>query len=348
MSVQAPRAVVLVRPSRFAPNPLTALDNSYQSALSHDSHQSAPVRDVAGAAHRAATEVARTLSAAGVRVHLFDDETDATPDSVFPNNWFSTHSGGRVAVYPMCAPNRRAERRADVLEALKQVYRVQEIVDYSGFERDGVYLEGTGAMVLDHEFRIAYVARSRRADPRLLERFCTTFGYEPMVFDALDERGVPIYHTNVMMGIATEFALVCLEAIADPVRRAQVAARLEDSGKAVIPLSRAQVREFAGNVIELRGSGARRLLALSARAAASLTVSQRTAIEATSTLLPMDVEPIELAGGSVRCMLAGIHLDVRPEEASAHQTPGILPLAEPAPAAAQTSPLPAGPVALAG
>ncbi len=302
-SVQAPRAVVLVRSSSFHPNPETAADNVFQGPAS---------ADVARAAYLASTNVAQRLAEAGVAVHLFEDANGMSPDSVFPNNWFSTHSGGRIAVYPMYAANRRAERRHDVVEFLKRAYRVQEVVDYSGLEEDGIYLEGTGAMVLDHAGRIAYVARSKRADPLALERFCTTFGYEPMLFDAVDASGIPIYHTNVMMCVATEFALVCLEAIADDARRAEVAHRLEESGKDVVPITLAQVREFAGNAIELRGSGPKRILALSARAYASLTNAQREVIEASCDLLALDVAPIELAGGSVRCMIAGVHLDPRP------------------------------------
>ena len=144
------------------------------------------------------TAVAEALRAAGVRVHVFDDEDHTRPDSVFPNNWISTHAGGTVAVFPMYASNRRHERRADVLEMLKSQYRVQTIIDYSGLEPDGIFLEGTGAMVLDHVSRVAYTAVSHRADTHVLERFCTDFNYEPMAFDAVDSEGVPVYHTNVM------------------------------------------------------------------------------------------------------------------------------------------------------
>ena len=179
MSVQSPSAVVMVRPHRFAPNPHTLVDNGFQpSAEGHD-----PDR-LAAAAYDEVTRAAVALEAAGVTVHLFEDETSHRPDSVFPNNWISTHSGGHIALYPMYTPNRRTERRGDIVELLKTTYRVQDVIDYSGLEYDDVFLEGTGAMVLDHELRIAYAARSNRADPIALERFCTNFGYEPMVFDA--------------------------------------------------------------------------------------------------------------------------------------------------------------------
>ncbi len=304
--MQAPGAVVLIRPRHFSPNPDTAADNSFQS---HDDRRDAAA--IAAAAYAEVTAVAEALTAAGVDVHLFDDDHTTRPDSVFPNNWFSTHAGGHIAIYPMYAPSRRTERRSDVIETLKQRYRVQDVIDYSGLEPDDVFLEGTGAMVLDHLTRIAYTARSNRANPIALERFCTNFGYEPMAFDAFDEAGVAVYHTNVMMCIGTEFAMVGLDMIPDVRRRNEVVDRLTSPGRAVVDLTHAQIRDFAGNAIELQGS-AGRVLALSARAHASLTAEQRAVIERSCTLLPLDVATIELAGGSVRCMIAGIHLDARP------------------------------------
>jgi len=301
-SAQAPGAVVMIRPHHFRPNPQTAADNTFQRDADHD---------VSRAAYDACTRVAEALQAAGVRVHLFEDETDTRPDSVFPNNWFSTHAGGRVAVYPMYAANRRTERRQDVIEMLKSAYRVQEVIDYSGLEPDDLFLEGTGAMVLDHVSRIAYAVRSRRCEPVLVERFCTVFGYEPVVFDAVDPDGVPIYHTNVMMCIGTDFALIGLDAIVPETRRAEIAQRILDSGRALIPLTHEQVASFAGNAIELRGTDGERLLVLSETAHRSLTDEQLRLISASCRVLPLDVSPIELAGGSVRCMIAGIHLDPR-------------------------------------
>jgi hypothetical protein len=295
----------MIRPAAFSPNPQTAADNAFQRADGRG--------DVAASAFEEVTRVAETLREEGVVVHLFDDGDAGRPDSVFPNNWISTHQGGRIALFPMYAPNRRTERRSDIVEMLKERYRVQEVIDYSGLERDGLFLEGTGAMVLDHDARIAYAARSRRADPVILERFCTHFGYEPMVFDAVDASGLPVYHTNVMMCIAADFALVALELIADPRRREETVERLRARGRrTVIPLTSAQVSEFAGNAMELQDAAGERLLALSVRARAALTPEQADAIESTHRLVPLAVPTIELAGGSVRCMLAGVHLDARP------------------------------------
>lgn len=304
-SPQAPGAVVMIRPHHFSPNPQTAADNAFQCHTVEIDR-----RATAHAAYQEVGQAAEILEATGIRTHLFDDPSTQTPDSVFPNNWFSTHSGGHVAIYPMFAVNRRRERRADVIEMLKQRYRVQEVIDYSGLEADGLFLEGTGAMVLDHIDRVAYAAASQRTDPITLERFCTRFNYEPMLFDARDANGVPIYHTNVLMCIATDFALVGLKMITDHARRAAIRQRLEESGREVIDLTAAQIADFAGNAIELQGSTGR-VLALSRRALDSLSAAQRAIITQSASLVALDVPTIETAGGSVRCMLAGIHLSAR-------------------------------------
>jgi len=312
VSAQAPSAVILIRASSFVPNPATAADNAFQSDVP-DGQSDATTAELALAEMDA---LADALRGVGVRVHVFDDDDHTRPDSVFPNNWVSTHAGGMVAVYPMYASNRRHERRADVLEMLKSSYRVQTIVDYSGLEPDGIFLEGTGAMVLDHVSRVAYTARSHRADTHVLERFCADFNYEPMAFDAVDSDGVPVYHTNVIGCVGTDIALFALEMIPDEQRREQVRERLSVNGRRVVELSEKQVREFAGNAVELCGrtpEGKRRyVMAMSARARASLTPEQVDAIEESCEILAVDIPTIELAGGSVRCMIAGVHLDRRP------------------------------------
>ena len=296
----------MVRPHAFAPNPATAADNSFQRASPAIAAQT-----LATAAHDEVTQAVARLEAEGIRFHLFEDFGEyGTPDSVFPNNWFSTHAGGHVAIYSMYSPSRRRERRHDVIEMLKQEYRVQDVIDYSGLEPDELFLEGTGAMVFDHLSRVAYTARSNRADPIVLERFSTHFNFEPMVFDTADENGLPIYHTNVLMCVATEFALVGFEAFTSQARAKDVRVRLIESGREVIELSPQQIREFAGNAIELSGRDGR-ILALSRRALASLTGEQRERIERSARLVALDVPTIEMAGGSVRCMIAGIHLSPR-------------------------------------
>lgn len=306
-SIQAPAAVVMVRPHRFTPNPETAADNCFQTAVPTNEAQR-----IADAARDEVSAAVARLEAEGVRVHLYEDHGDRdTPDSVFPNNWFSTHPGGHVALYPMYSSNRRRERRGDVIEMLKQQYRVQDVIDYSGLEQDELFLEGTGAMVFDHLARVAYTARSNRADPVALERFCTHFNFEPMAFGTADEAGCPVYHTNVLMCVATDFALIGLELMNEPGRAAEVRARLEESGRTVIALDRHQIGEFAGNAIELSGRDGR-ILVLSARAEASLTAAQKSLIGRSARIVPLSVPTIEMAGGSVRCMIAGIHLSPRP------------------------------------
>jgi hypothetical protein len=301
MSVQAPASVVMIRPNRFQPNPETEADNRFQSRPDGDAQA------VADAAHHEFDRAVATLRQAGVEVHVFQDSADDTPDSVFPNNWFSTHAGGHVAIYPMYAASRRRERRADVIELLKRDYRVQVVTDYSGLEQDGLTLEGTGAMVLDHIGRIAYVARSHRADPILLERFCTNFGYEPMVFDATDASGAPVYHTNVLMAVGTHVALIGADMIAHAPRRAEILTRLGEPGRDVILLSPEQISAFAGNAMELSTPDGL-ILALSSRALDALTPAQIATLEKSLRLLPLSIPTIESAGGSVRCMLAGLHL----------------------------------------
>lgn len=304
-SVQAPNAAVMIRPHCFHPNAATAADNSFQT--------NADAQDKGELAKRAYAEVtnaASQLRELGVRIDLFEDEGEATPDSVFPNNWFSTHPGGHVAIYPMFTENRRAERRMDVIELLKRDFRVQDVIDYSGLEPDGLFLEGTGAMVLDHQDRVAYVVRSNRADPVLLERFCTHFNYEPVVFDAFDQSGAPIYHTNVLMCIATDFALVGKDMIADANRAKEIFARLSEAGREVIALTTRQIEHFAGNAIELQGRTGR-ILALSQTAFECLSSTDKALIEQSAQLVPLSIPTIEMAGGSVRCMIAGNHLAPR-------------------------------------
>ncbi|MEX0305114.1 MAG: citrulline utilization hydrolase CtlX [Leisingera sp.] len=302
-SLQAPSSVVMIRPHHFCSNPETQSDNAFQTLAdaSAESTSAQALAEFDGAVE--------TLRGSGVTVHVFEDTSTETPDSVFPNNWFSTHAGGHVAVYPMFAENRRKERRWDVIELLKRDYRVQDVIDYSGLEQDSLSLEGTGAMVLDHIGRIAYTVKSNRADPVLLERFCTHFNFEPMVFEAKDDAGRDVYHTNVLMGIGTDYALISLDMIADPVRRSEVAARLEETGRTVIDLTAEQIANFAGNALELTGD--RRLLALSVKALQALRPDQIEIIERSAEPLPLTIPTIETAGGSVRCMLAGIHLSRR-------------------------------------
>ncbi|RWB69755.1 citrulline utilization hydrolase CtlX [Mesorhizobium sp.] len=302
-SAQAPSVVVMVRPHHFTVNTETAGDNRFQ--VTNDDNS-----DLSSLAYAEITRAAGLLQEQGITVHLFEDEGSETPDSVFPNNWFSTHAGGYVAIYPMKALSRRRERRSDIIEMLKSRYRVREVIDYSGLEPDGLFLEGTGSMVLDHIGRIAYAVRSDRTNPIALERFCTRFCFEPMVFSAKDVSGFDVYHTNVLMCVATDFAMVGLDLITDWGRRREIVNRFERAGRQVIGLTNAQVERFAGNAIELRGKNGR-VLALSTSALLALTTKQIDIISQTARLLPLAIPTVERAGGSVRCTITGVHLAPR-------------------------------------
>ena len=303
--IQAPNTVVMVRPWQFYSNPETASDNAFQNNNSHS-------KDDNALQARIEFDVAvDVLKEYGIKVHVFDDFGEKeTPDSVFPNNWFSTHGGGHIAIYPMYSKNRRRERRSDIIEMLKSEYRVQDVIDFSGLEWDDLYLEGTGAMVLDHINRLAYTAKSNRSNEIILERFCSHFHYEPIAFDTADINGNEIYHTNVMMNVGSKFAIICLDMIVDVHRRKEVKNRLEESGRTVIDISYEQVDNFAGNALELTGSEGS-ILAISQRAYGALKDHQILQIVKHVKIVPLNIPTLELAGGSVRCMLAGIHLNQR-------------------------------------
>jgi len=302
---QAPSAVLMIRPRTFQPNPETAADNAFQSAGVTDVSER---QAVAAAAQIEVAAVAAALRGEGIGVVMFEDrEGIDTPDSVFPNNWISTHEDGRVVLYPMATRSRRRERRNDVVEGLRERYAVSQVLDLSPVELEGRYLEGTGALVLDHVHRIAYMARSGRASEAVLDQWCEAMGYSAEVFDTADQSGQPIYHTNVVLSIATDFVVAGLDNIPDPLERARIAARLGESGRDVIKINRGQVAEFAGNGLELSGSRGH-LFVLSSRALDALRPTQITAIEASARILAIGIPTIERSGGSVRCMLAGIHL----------------------------------------
>src|SRR5207248_8622922 len=192
LALQSTNSVLMIRPSRFYPNPETAADNAFQRRAG---------RDVDTLTELARTEfdnAVQTLRDAGIRVHLFEDTPEPEkPDAVFPNNWISTHHDGRVALFPMYSALRRRERRQDIIEELRNHYRVTEVIDYSPFEEDGCCLEGTGSLVFDHPSKIAYVSLSNRSNPKMIQRFADDFDYESVTFTSIGPDGEPIYHTNV-------------------------------------------------------------------------------------------------------------------------------------------------------
>ncbi len=296
----------MIRPVRFESNPMTAESNRFQGKIgaSPEAQQEAALREFDNLAVR--------LRDDGVDVIVVDDTVEPhTPDSIFPNNWISFHADGRVVLYPMEAQNRRTERRMDVIERLdsKLGYTVREIVDLSHHEIEQHYLEGTGSMVLDRVNRVAYACLSSRTQLDVLGDFAQRMGYEVVAFDAVDRDGAAIYHTNVLMNVGEELAVLCDEAIPREEQRTAVLQRLQETGHKVISLNYDQLDAFAGNMLELRTKDGDRLLAMSQRAFDSMTGEQLALLRKNGKITAVAIDDIEAsAGGSVRCMLAEIHL----------------------------------------
>ena len=252
------------------------------------------------------------LRTAGINVVVEDDTSEPhTPDSIFPNNWVSFHGDGRVVLYPMEASNRRTERRTDIIDRLvdEHGFQVVDVLDLSEHEASGHYLEGTGSMVLDRSNRIAYACLSSRTQLDPLGDFAQRMGYDVVSFDAVDRDGVPIYHTNVLMNVGEALAVICDEAIARGDQREAVLARLRETGHDIVHLSYDQIDAFAGNMLELRNDGGDRVIAMSTQAWDSLDAGQREMLMANGKIVSSPIDNIESsAGGSVRCMLAEVHL----------------------------------------
>lgn len=298
-------SVLMVRPCSFGFNRETASSNRFQ--------QDDPAVDAAAIQDAAITEfegLAVALRVAGVQVIAIDDTLEPRkPDAVFPNNWISFHAEGDVILYPMLAPSRRVEARLDVLDILARQYglhwpRLHDMRDPAVL---GGVLEGTGSLVLDRRERVAYAAVSPRTEPAAVAAFCRRFDYAPVLFRAVDAAGQPVYHTNVMMALGDAFAVVCLESIASDAERATVGARLEASGRTVLPISLRQMGRFAANLLALRGHDGQSLLVGSDAAADALGRELRARVEAHARLVTAPLHTIErFGGGSARCMLAEV------------------------------------------
>ncbi len=306
--MQITDTVLMIRPVHFRMNEETAVNNYFQEDL--DLRNS----EINRRAQEEFDGLVARLREAGVRVVVADDrpETD-TPDSIFPNNWVSFHENGTVVLYPMYAENRRRERREDLLDLLEQEgFEIREIVDYTGAEADNLFLEGTGSIIMDRVSQKAYCALSARADEGLFIEFCEDFDVAPVIFTAfqsVDGKRLPIYHTNVMMCLAEDFAVICLDTIDDKKERKQVVDHLRQDGKEIIAITEAQMHRFAGNMLQLLGRDGERLLVMSQAARDSLTQAQVAAIEKTSRIVSSPLDTIEsCGGGSARCMLAEVFL----------------------------------------
>lgn len=305
---QTTNTILMIRPVQFRMNEQTAVNNYFQEDLDL---KNAVINAKAQEEFDAFVE---KLQAVGVHVIVVSDNKELdTPDSVFPNNWVSFHENGDVALYPMFAENRRKERREDILEHIEaQGFTIENIVDYTSAEKESIFLEGTGSLLLDRVNKKAYCALSARADEDLFIEFCEDFEYTPVIFTAyqtVEGERKPIYHTNVMMCLAETFAVICLDSIDDKKERKNVLKHLKEDGKEVIVITEDQVANFAGNMLQVRGLDNKRFLVMSQAAHDSLTTAQIKTIEKHCDILSSSLETIETCGGgSARCMMAEIFL----------------------------------------
>ncbi len=298
-------AVIMIRPSGIEFNLETARDNTFQS------RQSIGRTELRQAALREFDALAEGLRRSGIEVFVADPPRgEGIPDAVFPNNWFSTHADGTVVIYPMAAANRRAERRADLFDELSSAgYPISRRVDLSSWENEGVFLEGTGSLVLDRTAQIAFASLSPRTSSEGVARWCRLFGFRPCLFRAVHTQAgttAPIYHTNVLLSLGEGWAVLCLEAVPDAAERRLVTQTLTDTGRDVIAIDPGQMAQFAGNILQLRsGDSDQFVIAMSAAARGALRPDQLNRLAKHSEIVAIDVSTIErCGGGSVRCMLA--------------------------------------------
>lgn len=303
---QVPHAILMVRPAAFGFNPETASSNAFQKLP--ELSDVVPTR-----AKEEFDTVVQILTDRGINVIVVEDTLEpVTTDAVFPNNWITTHEDGKVVLYPMMAASRRNERRKDIVAMLRDKYHVQDVIDFTPGEKENKFLEGTGSLIFDHVNKIAYACRSPRTDETLLNAFCKSLGYTSVLFSAVDENGVPIYHTNVMMWLGESVAGICLDSIKSDEDQELVLGSLASTGHKVIALSFQQMNSFAGNMFEVRNDKDERFLLMSQTAYDSLLPGQILEIEKYCEPLIVNIHTIEESGGgSIRCMVAGIHLPIR-------------------------------------
>lgn len=302
--MQTTDTVLMIEPVAFGFNEQTAVNNYFQV------QQEGNVQDKALKEFNAFVE---KLRAKDINVITIKDTLEPkTPDSIFPNNWVSFHADGKVVLYPMFAENRRLERRDDIINQIKEQFEVTEVIDYSGAEKDNLFLEGTGSMIFDHDNKLAYGSVSLRLDEGLFRKFCSDFGFQPVVFHSYQTAGeerLPIYHTNVMMCVADQFVVICLDCIDDESERNNVIETIKNSGKELIEISEDQMQNFAGNMLQVQNKSGEKFLVMSQSAYKSLNRDQFSAIEKYCEIIYSDLEVIETnGGGSARCMLAEVFL----------------------------------------
>jgi hypothetical protein len=303
---QTTSTILMIRPVNFGFNEQTAGSNAFQNRNTEQ-------QQVQDKALKEFDNLVTVLQENGIEVIVIDDTAEPhTPDSIFPNNWVSFHQDGNVFLYPMMAENRRLERREDIIMQLEDEFKVKHIIDLSRFEHENKFLEGTGSMVLDRGNKIAYACLSPRTNQEVLDLFCAQSGYKSVLFQAVDENGMDIYHTNVLMCIGDKFAVICLDSINDQQEKAEVTASLKSTHKEIVAISFTQMNQFAGNMLELKNKDGESLLVMSQSAYQSLNSHQKTTLQKYCKLLYANIHTIESnGGGSARCMIAEVHLPPR-------------------------------------
>lgn len=297
--------ILMVRPAAFGFNEETAANNYFQSNPGIDKEQ------LQQKALAEFDSMVQTLRSHGITVLVIEDSKEPPkPDAIFPNNWLSTSPGGVLSVFPMYAPSRRIEKRDEILDQLAKEFVIREVQDWGEYEAEGRFLEGTGSMVIDHDNKMIYACVSERTSLPVLEKYAAANNFQAIVFFATDKNGRPVYHTNVMMALGEGFCVLCEEAIEEEWELIAVRQLLESTGHSIIAITRDQMHQFAGNMLQVKNNDGEKYLVMSRSAFNSLRKEQKQMLEAYSTLLPIAVPTIEeVEGGSVRCMMAEVFLE---------------------------------------
>jgi len=300
----AATTILMIRPAAFAFNAETAATNFFQQKQTHGQN------GIHSTALKEFDEMVNLLRENLIDVLVIEDTASPSkPSAIFPNNWLSTSPDGKICMYPMYAPNRRNEKRDDILKLLADKYLVTSVQDWSEYEAEGRFLEGTGSMVIDHDNKMIYAAISGRTSPAVLEKFASTNGFSAVVFLANDKNGNPVYHTNVVMALGEKFCVLCEEAIEEEWELIAVKQLLESTEHEIISITRDQMHQFAGNMLEVKNKKDESILIMSSATFETLTDDQKERLQAFAQLLPVAIPTIESAeGGSVRCMMAEIFL----------------------------------------
>ena len=303
---QSTNVILMIRPAHFGYNEQTAENNSFQTKPGLE----VKVGDVQKLAAIEFDQFVELLRQVEIKVLVYDDPGDPVkPDVIFPNNWFSTHEDGSLITYPMFAENRRLERDEKLIEQIDHSYLIKDRYSFEQYEDENIFLEGTGSMILDRQHKIVYACLSKRTDISLLDKFCLLKSYKKVAFHASGSNDVPIYHTNVMMALGSQFAIVCLEVIKDNDERTLLRKTLNRTGKTIIEITEEQMNHFAGNMLEVKNQSDETIIVMSRTAKKSLTKPQLKRLSDFGTILSADIPVIEkYGGGSVRCMMAEIFL----------------------------------------